>query len=165
MEILAFFMVLSVVMFIILAYNSDRNKILKEINKAQAVVIANQQGAIDAYKRMFANGVTLAPDGFPIFEDGEKKSSEIVRLETCVWNKDQHKKVQHTYYAIQTEKDYGNSRRPDTFENIVLAIQAASTKRNKGDEYDVYHNGQTEIITKVTTIKEIVAIVKPEEKK
>ena len=164
MEI-AFWIIVSTIMCLAMLNYSFLNKTLRNINKAQAEVITNQQGAIDAYKKMFTNGVTLAPDGFPIFEDGEKVSTEIVRLENHAWNKDCPKKKQATHYEVATEKGYANSRHPEIYYNYVSAFQFASTKRNKNDEHDEYWNNQREVITKVTTIKEIVAIVKSEDKK
>jgi hypothetical protein len=156
---------LLIIVSIILLFVSRQNKILHKINKTQAEVITNQQGAIDAYKKMFTNGVTLAPDGFPIFEDGEKVSTEMVILENHAWNKDCPKKKQATHYEVATEKGYANSRHPEIYYNYVSAFQFASTKRNKNDEHDEYWNNQREVITKVTTVKEIVAIVKSEDKK
>jgi len=156
---------LLIIVSIILLFVLRQNKTIRNINKAQAEVISNQQGAIDAYKKMFTNGVTLAPDGFPIFEDGEKVSTEMVILENHAWSKDCPKKKQATHYEVATEKGYANSRHPEIYYNYVSAFQFASSKRNKNDGHDEYWNNQREVITKVTTVKEIVAIVKSEDKK
>ncbi len=72
--------------------------------------------------------------------------------------------TQKTHFEITTSHNYDNGRRMETPDNIVEAIKLATTKRNKGDEYDEYHNSKTEIVTKVITVREIVAVIKPEEK-
>lgn len=89
---------------------------------------------------------------------------ETVYLEQCAWNKNPKVKKVDICYEISTEKEYGNSRRNEKPDNIEEAIKLAITKRNKGDEYDTYHNSQNEVITKVTTIREIVKLIKAEEK-
>ena len=91
-------------------------------------------------------------------------TGDIVHLEDCVWNKDRNRIEKNVHYTISTARDYGNSTHSEMPDNLGKAIEIAKTKRKKGDEYDEYWNKQTEVITKVTIIKEIVRIVKPEEK-
>lgn len=89
---------------------------------------------------------------------------KTVFIEDCAWEKNPMVKTESVTFEVASEKGYGNSRHPDTFEDVDNAIEYASKKRNKKDGYDDSHNEQNEIITKVTTIREIVAIVKSEDK-
>jgi len=81
-----------------------------------------------------------------------------------MWSKPPEILRQETHFEIATSHNYDNGRRMETPDNIGEAIKLATTKRNKGDEYDEYHNSKTEIVTKVITVREIVAVIKPEEK-
>ena len=93
-----------------------------------------------------------------------KEDDTIIHLETCVWNKDIKKRTINTVYEISSERDYGNSMRFERPKTEEEAIRIASTKITQCGEYNDYHNSKTEVITKVTTIREIVRIIKPEEK-
>ena len=91
-------------------------------------------------------------------------TGEIIHLEDCVWNKDRNRIENNVHYTISTARDYGNSTHSEMPDNLSEAVAIAKIKRKKGDEYDEYWNKQTEVITKITTIREIIRIVKPEEK-
>lgn len=102
-----------------------------------------------------------------LFQSESSTQKDTIDFPDCVWESGRVTKVKTVdiEFQISTTRDYGNSRRVDTFDNIDDAVDCATTKRNKGDEYDDYHNKQNEVITKVTTIKEIVKVILANEKK
>jgi hypothetical protein len=87
-----------------------------------------------------------------------------VSLPNCVWAKTYPVISKHTHFEIATERDYGNSHRSEKYSDKDRAIAEALKKRTKRDEYDDYHNGQSEVITQVTIIKEIIRVIQPDEK-
>lgn len=104
-------------------------------------------------------------DKYTVSNIQTEEDNTIIHLKTCVWKQDIKKRTIDMFYEISDERDYGNSRRYEHYKTEEEAIKIASMKSNKGNEYDIYWNNQSEVITKVTTIREIVRIIKPEEKK
>lgn len=115
-----------------------------------------------AEKRLITTALELERDKAKYQNTSEDDT--IIHLKTCVWNKDIKKRTVNTVYEISTEKDYGNSRSSELPENEEEAIKIATKKRTDCGNYNDYHNSQSEVITKITTIREIVRIITPEEK-
>lgn len=115
-----------------------------------------------AEKRLITTALELERDKAKY--QNTKEDDTIIHLETCVWQKDIKKRTVKTVYEISSERDYGNSRRYKHPETQEEAIDIAIKKTTDCGEYNDYHNSQSEVITKVTTIREIVRIIKPEEK-
>lgn len=96
----------------------------------------------------------------------EKITTETVFLADCAWNKNPQVKTEFTRFEISGSHGYGNGRHPETFKNLGDAIEFAKTKKAfPNSEHNDYWNNQSEVITKVTVITEIVRIVRPEEKR
>lgn len=94
----------------------------------------------------------------------EFESGQTFEIPDCSWNKTPSMTTLSKHLECSTSHNFGNGRHVDCPQNIDDVIEHFSKKRNKGDEHDSYWNAQSEIITKVTTIKEVVAIIKPEDK-
>lgn len=135
---------------------------IKDLDKKREDFITAKKNYELAEKRLTKATLDLEIDKSK-YQD-TKEDDTIIHLKTCVWNKDIKKRTVNTVYEISNERDYGNSRRFEHPETIEEAIKIASTKRTECGEHNDYHNSQSEVITKVTTIREIVKIIKPEEK-
>lgn len=100
------------------------------------------------------------------------KSDKEINLDGLewMWSKPPEILKQTTHYEIATSHGYDNSRRMETYSKLEDAISNAKQKYNLENhpkmwkEHFEYHNSKNEIITKVTTIKEIMAVVRAEEK-
>ena len=99
------------------------------------------------------------------------KSDKEINLDGLewMWGKPPEILTQRTHFEIATSHGY-NSRRSETYSNLEDAISNAKQKYNPqnnpqmGEDNFKYWNTKNEIITKVTTIKEIMAVVRAEEK-
>jgi hypothetical protein len=87
-----------------------------------------------------------------------------------MWSKPPELLKQTTHFEIATSHGYDNCRRMETYSNLEDAILNAKQKYNlenhpkMSEENFKYWNTKDEIITKVTTVKEIMAVIRAEEK-
>lgn len=93
------------------------------------------------------------------------KSQEKINLPNACWGPNfPIIRVNH-HLEASDDKGFTNGRYTDCPQDLEEAIEHYSKLRNKGDEYDDLRNSYAEVITKVTVITEIQAIVYPEDKK
>jgi hypothetical protein len=100
------------------------------------------------------------------------KSDKKINLDGLQWFNSKPPEIlkQTTHYEIATSHGYDNSRRSETYSKLEDAISNAKQKYNSENHPKMwkedfeYWNTKNEIITKVTTIKEIMAVVRAEEK-
>ena len=92
------------------------------------------------------------------------KSDEQFEI-TCSWGEVFPVARSSNHLEMSASWGYSNSRHSNCPQNLDEAIKKASIKRNKNDEYNDNWNKQDEIITEITTIKRVVAIVRSEDKK
>lgn len=95
-----------------------------------------------------------------------KESKEKVIIPNWSWGTETPVITEDVTFEIAPSNDYGNGRHPETFSNQNEAVEFAETKKVMPDKkHEEYWNSKHEVITKVTTIREIVRIVVPSEKK
>ncbi|MBK7362673.1 MAG: hypothetical protein IPJ01_10295 [Micavibrio sp.] len=100
------------------------------------------------------------------------KSDKKINLDGLkwMWSKPPEILRKETHFEITTSHNYDNGRRMETYSNLEDAISNAKQKYDSenhpkmSEDNFKYWNTKDEIITKVTTIKEIMAVVRAEEK-
>jgi len=88
-------------------------------------------------------------------------------LPDCSWGRTHKYVTEDFHYEIASSKDYSNGRHvipSEINQSLTSCIKYAQELRDKNDGRDAYWNNQDEIITKVTTTKEVVHIVRSEDK-
>jgi len=89
---------------------------------------------------------------------------ETIILKNWAWGYETPIKKTSEHFEVSTSNDFGNSKHCENFKSIDEAVDMYGKKRNKGDRYDDYWNGEDEIVTKVTIITEIVKIIHSKDK-
>lgn len=92
---------------------------------------------------------------------------EVIKLQDCVWGTDHPTVKKRQHYEVASAKGFGNSRHSETFSELNPAIEFAKNYHNNlpaDSEYVSYWFSQSEVITRVTTITEIVRVVSPFDK-
>lgn len=93
------------------------------------------------------------------------KSDEKFNIPDCSWEKDHPITNVSQHLECASSISYSTSTHSECPQKLEDAVNHFSKKRKKGDEYDEYWNKQSEIITKITTIREVLVIIRPEDKK
>lgn len=104
-------------------------------------------------------------DEIKISDQQRPTQPKRIYVPDCAWDKNPLIHREYTHYEISSSHGYGNSRHSKTFDNLEDAVKFAKNKFHLPEsEHAEYWDKQDEIITKVTTISEIVRVVKSAEK-
>ena len=93
------------------------------------------------------------------------ESKDTFELPDCAWGKTHPFAKVGQHLQASSSIGYTNSRHSDCPQDLDEAIEKFSEKFKGNKEYSEYWDNQSEVITKITTITEVVAIIQPEDKK
>ena len=89
---------------------------------------------------------------------------KTVKIKDWAWGTETPIKKTFKHFEVSGSIGYGNSKHFGVYDTQEEAENEWNKKRNKNDGHDNYWNNQDEIITKVTVIREIVKVIKSEDK-
>lgn len=93
------------------------------------------------------------------------KSEETFELTDCSWGHTQPLTTIKHHLEAASSHGYTNSKHASCPQDLNEAIEKFSKKFEGIKQYAEYWDNQSEIITKVTTIEEVIVVVSPEDKK
>lgn len=95
----------------------------------------------------------------------EFQGEDSFELPDCTWGKTHAVTTVSQHLECASSKDYTNGRHTNCPQELDVAIKHYSKKFDGDPEYAEYWDNQSKVLTKVTTIREVVAIIRPEDKK